>query len=200
MSWATHPPDDDTVWIPPKTFISNYEGWLYLDYALYFVNNWAKLPVVAFTACSNNNYMKTSECIGWTTVFREKGGGIACYAEAGIGHGPDGNSFIHYGIGWMETHLFEELVNTQELGEAWGNCISQYYNAHEVNGRSLSLTDYKTMLEFSMFGDPTVKVQDGDDPQVRSINMPAQLTILERIYDNFPVLARIIEQILARIQ
>ena len=34
-SWATHAPSDDRTWLPPKSIISPYTGWLYIDYEMY---------------------------------------------------------------------------------------------------------------------------------------------------------------------
>ena len=196
MSWATHPPDDESTWIPPKTLISDYTGFLFFDYDIYLFRNGAKLPVVVFTACSNNNYIKSAECIGWKTLFKPNAGGIACFAEAGIGHGPGGTAFVTTCIGWMEVHIFEELYNTKELGESWGNCVSDYYNTFEAGG--LDLSDWKTMLEFSMFGDPTLVIEDGDDPYVISVNHPLP-TLFERIIGRFPQLEKLLYPVLVKL-
>jgi hypothetical protein len=192
LSWATHPPDDETVWIPPETLISPYTGFLYFEYDLYNINNGKKLPVVVFTACSNNKYTKSSNCIGWKTVSKDDGGGIACFAESGIGHGPGGADFVNYNIGWMEVEIFDQLHNTKELGQSWVNAITNYYNHFDPG---LDKADYKTMLEFSMFGDPTTIIQDGDDPKSKPAYRPIISGILERLLDYFPILHQLLQKL-----
>ena len=186
-SWATHPPDDDTVWIPPATTwpFSPYTGWIFSDYDTFSVNNGYKLPVVVFTACSNNKYTAKPDCIGWITVIKDGGGGIACFAESGIGEGPGGEAFVTTGIGWMEVKVFDELYNTKELGQVWGNCVAGYYNNFDPG---LDRADYKTMLEFSMFGDPTLVIEDGDDPRSALVNAPIIHGFLERLIEYIPIL------------
>jgi hypothetical protein len=188
LSWATHPPEDETTWIPPQTIISPYDSFLYFDIDLYRLTNTKKLPVVVFTACSNNKYTESPDCIGWKMISKNNGGAIATFAEAGIGYGPDGTDFVERAIGWMEVKVFEELYTTKNLGQVWSNCISSYFNTFELE---LNSEDYQTMLEFSMFGDPTLTIEDGDEPQSYSINLPFFLQILERLIDYLPFLKQI---------
>ena len=196
-SWATHPPNDESIWIPEKTLISPYAGFLYYEYDLYRINNAQKLPVVVFTACSNNKYTESATSIGWTTVSKANGGGIASFAESGMGHGPGGTAFVQHNIGWMEVKIFEELYNTKILGQAWANSVTEYYYTFESG---LNLADYKTMLEFSMFGDPTLSIEDGDDPESIPMlkNQRQRLSVLffDIIEQYFPRLYMIIETII----
>jgi hypothetical protein len=143
-SWATHPPDDDSIWIPAKTLISPFNGFIYSDYDIYNINNNLKLPVVVFTACSNNKYTISSTCLGWNTVSHEDGGGIACFAESGIGHGPGGTLFVTCCIGWMEVKIFDELYNTKIIGQSWANSVTDYHNTFDPG---LDVSDFKTMLD-----------------------------------------------------
>ena len=195
LSWATHPPDDEESWIPAGTLIpySPHSGWTSGDFDHFNVDNGYKYPVVVYTACSNNKFTKKPNCLGWATVVKDNGGGIASFAESGIGHGPGGSDFVTCCIGWMEVRIFEELYNTKELGESWGNCISDYYTTFEATG--LDLSDWKTMLEFSMFGDPTLVIEDGDDPKSAHIDRPILTETLEKLIDYFPVLRLIIERL-----
>ena len=66
LSWATHPPEDETTWIPSSTIMSPYDSFLYFDIDLYRLTNAKKLPVVVFTACSNNKYTETPKCLAKT--------------------------------------------------------------------------------------------------------------------------------------
>jgi len=191
-SWATHPPDDEESWIPPATLISQRHGWLYWDFDFYLVNNAKKLPVVVYTACSNNKYTKNENCLGWKTVSKSGGGGIACFAESGIGHGPGGTAFVEHNIGWMEVKVFEELYNNKNLGLVWGNCVTDYYNNFDPG---FDYADYKTMLEFSMFGDPTLNIENGDDPITVPVHRPLP-NIYQSFIEHFPRLARLFKILL----
>ncbi len=194
-SWATHPPNDEDTWIPPPTLISNYHGWLYIDFDFYMVNNAKKLPVVVINACSTNKFTESPNCLGWKTLSKSGGGGIAAFGASGIGYGSPGQE-TSSAMGWMEVKSFEELYNTKVLGEVLANCVTSYYNTFEG---TFDFVDYKTMLEFSMFGDPTLAIQDGDDPRSVPVNRPVFHGVLEGLIDSFPQLARLFELILAKI-
>ena len=194
LSWATHPHDDDAVWIPPPTWISRFAGFLYLDFDLYRFKNGAKLPVVVYGGSSINKFTEFEECLGWKTVSKSGGGGIATFAPTGMSI-IDPEHMWRY-MGWMEVHVFEELYNTKILGKAWANCIIDYYHTFES---SLNKYDYITMCEFSLFGDPTLAIEDGEDPQDRSVNKPVLPTLLERLINYFPRLARLIRTLLTTI-
>jgi len=188
LSWATHPPDDGGTWIPPKSLISPYTGFLYIDFDIYLFRNAKKFPVVIYNACSNNKYTGSPNCLGWKTLSKFNGGGIAAFAAAGIGYGYEGTHETERAMGWMEVHVFEELYNNKILGQVWANCVTDYYNTFELE---LDKADYKTMLEFSMFGDPTLVIEDGDDPVSIPVDIPSfLLRFMERIIDRFPLLGR----------
>ena len=195
MSWATHPPDDDSQWIPPKTLFAPWTGFLYLDIDIYRLTNSKKYPVVVFTACSNNKYTMSENCIGWNLLSKNNGGSIATFAESGIGYGPTGPNFVNSGIGLMEVNIFKEIVETKVLGEAWNNCMVIYYSKFDPNFKR---EDYQTMLEFLMFGDPSVAIEDGDDPRTHDVNNYNTNNLVNRLIEQFPLLYRIFETMIAR--
>ena len=191
-SWATHPPlTEEKIWIPPKELISPYHGWLTVDFDVFMVNNDYKYPVFVYNACSNNKYTANDQCLGWKTLNKNGGGGIAAFAASGIGYGSYGTHETESVMGWMEVHIFDEMYTTKNLGESWGNCISGYYNAFAGD---LDDGDYKTLTEFCMFGDVTINVEDGEDPKSRSVNHPRPVTnrLLELIANIFPWFERLL--------
>jgi hypothetical protein len=194
--WATHPPNDDSTWIPPATAISKYNIWIHADFDLYFVLNKKKLPVAVYNSCSNNKYTKDEQCLGWKTISKENGGGIASYAASGIGYGSQGTSECDRVMGWMEVHSFDQLVTNKILGQVWGNCVSDYYTTFESNFQK---SDWKTMLEFSMFGDPTLVVEDGDNPKTTPVNTPFIEIFIERLINHFPFFVKILNLLQARL-
>jgi len=92
------------------------------------------------------------------------------------------------------------MSNNKILGQCWANCVSDYYDTFEPFGTPDSKhTDYKTMLEFCMFGDPTLAAENGDDPKNVPVNRPVFHGFLEKLMDYFPRLARIFELIVAKL-
>ena len=189
-TWATHPVNDDTIWIPQASLIAPWDTWASPDFDVYNINDPTKLSVVFLNACSNSKYTKQPDCLGWKTLTIS-GGCIASFAASGIGYGVP-NDEASRRFGWMEVHTFEELYVNKILGQVWGNCIARYYNNFES---SLDFYDYKTMVEYAMFGDPTLPIQDGDDPRPRSnpVNKPIFNPVLERLMDSFPILKLLLQ-------
>jgi hypothetical protein len=187
-SWATHAPLDDETWLPPKSIISPYTGWLYLDYDLFMVSNEYKHPVVVFNACSCSKYSESDKCISWKTI-NSKYGGIASFGASGIGYGSYGIYEVERVFGWMEVHIFESLYNDKILGEAWANCINGYINSFIEN--EWDETDYKTILEMAMFGDPTLSIDDGKDPKSVDIDENSDFQIAKNIIEIIPIFRRL---------
>ena len=186
-SWATHPTESADIWVPTNTFQSEDDGWVYADFDLYNIKNSRKYPIVFSNACSNNKYHKFENCLSWKTIRHPNGGGVIAFGASGIASAMWGTGITERLFGWMEQHCFDELYKTKNLGQVWSNCVNGYYNTFEG---SLSKKDYKTMLEFSMFGDPTLNAQDGDDPKIRS-DRNQFYNIIYHIMFRFPILANI---------
>jgi hypothetical protein len=191
-SWATHAPADDDTWLPPKSVISPYTGWLYVDYDFFMVSNKNKHPVVVFNACSCNKYSDFANCIGWRTI-NSKSGGIASFGASGIGYGSYGVHEVERVWGWMEVHIFESLYNDKILGNVWANCLNGYINSFITDEWHDS--DYKTILEMSMFGDPTISIEDGKDPKPINFDSHQRFPLLNKILELFPTVYRFIDKI-----
>ncbi len=186
-SFSTHPPKDENHWIPPKTLISGYSGFLYFDFELYLVNNAKKYPVCVYKSCSNSKYTESPKCFSWKTLNKKNGGGIAVFASSGISYGAHGTDIVNRTTGWMEVKTFEELMITKILGQVWGNIITEYFNSF-----ILQIKDWKTLLEWSMFGDPTLVIEDGVNPMNRaSFNSNSFFRYLEQ----FPILKLIFQRL-----
>jgi len=190
-SWATHAPNDEKVWLPAKSPISPYTGWLYIDYEMHNVKNTKKFPVVVFNACSCNKYTYSANCIGWKTIKTDSGG-IASFAASGIGYGSYGTHETERLWGWMEVHIFDELYNTKILGKVWSNAITGYINSH-MSSEDWDDADCKTVLEMAMFGDPTLAIEDGEEPKIKSINDHSLYIFLKQILSRFQSLERLLQ-------
>jgi hypothetical protein len=191
MSIATHPPKEKS-WVPPKTLLSNYPGFLYFDFDLYRAGSSVKYPVCVYKSCSNSKFSEFDTCFSWKTVNKKEGGGIAVYSASGISYGATGINIVARTTGWMEVKSFEELVSTKIFGDVWGNSIWGYYWTFES---SFQMSDWKTMLEWSLFGDPTLAAEDGDDPKTTHVYRTAQYEFIAGLLDRFPLLARFLELI-----
>lgn len=127
----------------------------------------------------------TTECWGWLFASLPDGGCIASIGSSGLGYGtigdgpdppdekpdsvPDGiPDCIQYLGGWIESHFYE-VYNHQEvdiLGETHSQTLTDYLNQfpidwdmnwedHEQSG---TLVDCKTVQEWVLFGDPSLKI------------------------------------------
>jgi hypothetical protein len=192
QSWATHAPEDESTWLPPKTTLSPYTGWLYIDFDVFMVSNSKKFPVVFHNACSNNKYSKAKQSLSWKVLSKNGGGGIAAFGASGIGYGSHGSSEVERLFGWLEVNTYDQIMTNKILGIVWENCITDYYNTFQS---SIEDADYKTLLEYSMFADPTVAIQDGDNPSIAPPNRPL-LNILLQLLENFPRLSGLVHTLL----
>ncbi len=153
LSWATHPPQDNKQWLPDGRF---YTGFVYID-TEWLINFW-KLPVVVLNACSCNKFSSSKNCLGWSFVKNEIGGGIASFGASGIGYGSYGTSETDRLFGWMEVHLLKKLGMQKTLGQTWNECLVEYINSFELEG-----VDYKTIYEMTLIGDPSLAITDGSE-------------------------------------
>jgi hypothetical protein len=182
-SWATHAPQDDGTWLPDKTVFSPYTGWLYIDYDLFMVNNQQKHPVVVFNACSCSKYSDSPQCMSWSSI-RGNTGGIASFGASGIGYGSYGTSETERVWGWMEVNIFKGIYEDKILGDVWRNCITEYTTS--FIGNESDLSDYKTVVEMTLFGDPTLGIEDGKDPKIHSLDSRNIIQVLERFLQQVP--------------
>jgi len=193
-TWGTHPPNDHSVWLPGSYLYSTWPTWASLDFDIFFINNYKKLPVAFYNSCSNSKFTIRPDCLSWKTLTLN-GGGIASFAASGIGYGVPGDETSRR-MGWMEVQCFEELYNTKILGDVWANCITDYKAQF---GSNLDFYDLKTMVEFAMFGDPTLVIDDGDDPKTAIGDIPGIYGLIERIFDLSPILARLLTQVIEKL-
>lgn len=188
-SFATHPTKDESRWIPDPTLKQFYGGWDTRSFDIYSVTNPNKYPIVFYNTCSNNKFIETDECLSWKTLKLPEGGGIIAFGAAGIAYGGDGTEDAERAFGWFEVNTHEELFNTKNLGETWSNSVSGYYATFQS---SLDNEDYITLLEYSMFGDPTLNAEDGDDPKIRTKSI-SYSNIYELLLSFFPRLETLIK-------
>jgi hypothetical protein len=191
--WGTHPPEDEEKWVPRPTLRSPSIYFLNFDFDLYFINNNYKLPVVVYNACSNNKWTSSEQCLGYKTLSKKNGGGIASFAASALGFGLPGSEECNRRWGWCEVQTFNGLYNDKILGNVWNDVITNYVD--NFSSFDWERIDQKTVLGYSMFGDPTLAIEDGDDPVNLPDNRPL-LFLLENIFELFPRLGNFFEQFL----
>jgi len=191
-TWGTHPPNKET-WVPRATFRSPSKFFLNIDFDLYLIYNNKKLPVVVYNACSNNKWTESKQCLGYKTISQINGGGIAAYGASCIIYTLDGSHQCDKRWGWCEVQTFKGLYNEKILGIVWNNVITDYVD--NFSSLQWDRKDQKTVLGYSMFGDPTLVIEDGEKP--RYIPKQRPFPTLEWFLNLFPRLLKILGQILA---
>ena len=156
--WATHPPLSSR-WIAQMSTRDVMQ-----------LSNGNKLPIVMIDACSCGRF-DHGDCFAWKFVEKAGGGGIASLASSGIGYGIPGNPAAGV-LGWMEVKFFVYYKQGKEvIGDTWTSCINGYINTFRFN---MDAADYKTVEEFILFGDPTLKIGGyGEEKPVVYIETPA---------------------------
>ncbi|HEC82644.1 MAG TPA: hypothetical protein ENI53_02015, partial [Thermoplasmatales archaeon] len=140
VSWATHPPLNSDEWIG------------YTMYDIPSLSNGNKLPVVIIDACSCGKFDE-GDCFAGYFVEKSGGGAIASLAASGIGYGIPG--YPSSGVlGWMEYRFFTFYRQKDILGDIWTSSLNGYLNTFH----SKSSADIKTVEEWTVFGDPTLKI------------------------------------------
>jgi len=140
-SWATHPPGEFNTWI----------GIDVSDVTL--LSNANEYPVVVLDACSTGNF-RYGNCLAWQFVKMNGKGAIATFATTALSWGYLGSSCIAGLSGYMDVHLTKYIAQKGMAGDALSSSVEDYLNYH----LDMSATDYKTVEEFELFGDPTLKI------------------------------------------
>jgi len=127
----------------------------------------------------------TTKCWAWQFLSASKGGSIASIGCTGLGYGtigdgpdppdeipdsaPDGiPDCIQYLGGWIEAHFYEVYnhVGRDRLGQTHGETLTDYLNQFPIDWemnwedheQSATLVDCKTVQQWALFGDPSLKI------------------------------------------
>ncbi|MBC7129059.1 MAG: peptidase C25 [Thermoplasmatales archaeon] len=125
----------------------------------------------------------TPQCWSELMLKNTGGGSIATIGNTGLGYGtigdgpvdevpdsvPDGvPDCIQYLGGWLEPHFFKVYMDGKDvLGETWANTIADYLNHFPIDWSkdwvgerpyTIELVDCKTVQEWVLFGDPSLKI------------------------------------------
>ena len=164
-SWATHPQNDNTVWI---------DG-MKLRY-MPFLFNRNELPVcITGSGCFNNMFnvsllnhpfssFPIPKCWGEGMIFNPYGGSIATIGSTAFSYeSPDVNS-NRGGIEWLDIQFFKEygLNNVNILGECWRNSVIAFVDNFSINWMDNSADGdaiiVKNVQQWLLIGDPSLKI------------------------------------------
>jgi hypothetical protein len=147
--YATHPINNSNKWLP--TPLGGYSS-----YDVHQLSNDNKLPIIITGACSVSKYNKNPDCFSYAWLSQENGGGIASFGSTGLGYAYLAESVIDGLVEGMATETFRAYreYGAINLGEMWCWAIENYMSTHMINDGG----EYKTVLEWQLFGDPTLSI------------------------------------------
>jgi len=158
----------------PVCVVGSCHGSQFNVTALSFINLYLnkigeKLNIDFLKRWGGNCGSPTPECFCWFLTRIKDGGSISTVGNTGIGYGKTGNNgdldgdgvddpdCIEKFGGYIETLFFKEygVENIDILGEIWGQAVTDYLNVYP--GMS-DQTDCKTVEQWVLFGDPSLKI------------------------------------------
>ncbi len=152
--WSTHPHFNGNKWVP--TPFGQYHSTNIND-----LTNGDKLPVVVTGACSVSKFSKDTTCFSWSFLSTNGGGSIGNFGATGLGYAYIG-TWVTSGL--IEGMAIETFTQYDEgaitLGEMWLRALNEYMKDHRINDGG----EYKTVLEWELFGDPTLSIRDKSTP------------------------------------
>ncbi|MCK5300762.1 MAG: peptidase C25, partial [Thermoplasmatales archaeon] len=167
-SWSTHPPNDAEKWIDGLSVLT-----------MSFLRNRDKLPICVVGGCHNLQfdvhltklkddpwyyYTWIPECWGWKLTRKIGGGSIATIGCTGLGMTKEDKESFSGAGDYLEPTFFYEIGmnNTNVLGEAWGNTITDYLNKYPIDWNTPAAWDYaidaKTVQQWALLGDPSLRI------------------------------------------
>jgi len=119
------------------------------------INNGDKLPIVFFGACSTawldyNIYGIKLPCIAWSFVKKQSGGAIASIGSTRHAYAMINESGPQSGCARLNLEFFKSYEPGIRLGEMLTSAKIDYIN--------LDWKDYLTMEQFTLIGDPSLKI------------------------------------------
>ena len=161
QKYATHPFEMENIWLPTP-----YGGYSNSD--IKKLDNNEKLPIVVTGACSVAKFNKDDDCFSWSFLINPNGGGIGSFGSTGLGYAYLGKDVTYGLVEKMATDMFKAYENNvKTLGEMWAYGIER-----NIKSR-MDATEYKTVEEWQLFGDPTLKIAgDSQSPQKPIISGP----------------------------
>jgi len=163
---------------------------IYSPYSVDDLTNGRKLPVVTTMSCSTARFDDT-DCIGEWFVLRAEGGAIAYFGATRIAWTYI-DDFAPYGLmGEMDRRIYEAFnEGYTKLSQMWGVPITKYVQSHIPNYKYASKYDAKTLMEFVLLGDPTLRIYNPDYPETLKVpeDCPTIQGAINAAYDGDTIL------------
>jgi hypothetical protein len=155
--YATHPHENSKIWIPTPL------GGYFNSHIKELQNN-EKLPIVVTGACSVGKFNKDDDCFSWSFLASPNGGGIASLGATSLGYAYIGQYVTQGLVEKMAVDMFRAYSNNvKTFGEMWAYGINRNIKSR-MNG-----AEYKTVLAWQPFGDPTLIIADESIPPTKPI-------------------------------
>jgi hypothetical protein len=185
FTWSTHPPDDAHTWIDglntvtmnllrnkqmlPVCVVGGCHNNEFDVTPMNIIKGLKEEGLGYFTSGtvpfgSFWKYTWIRECWGWKLTRISKGGSIATIGCTGLGMSKEDKESFSGAGDYLEPTFFHEYgVNgTTILGKVWGNTISDYLNHYPIDWETPaakdSAIDAKTVQQWALFGDPSLKI------------------------------------------
>jgi len=144
--WTTYPHNGTKQSLPTPT--GSYRNSDISD-----LSNGDKLPIAINGGCSLGKFNENENCFGWAYLANPNGGGIASTGCTGLGYIYIGKYVTQGLVEGLALNMIKAYVRgANTFGEMWGEAVSIYHSTRLQGG------DYKTLLEWEVFGDPTLAI------------------------------------------
>jgi len=154
--FRTHPHEKPNIWLPVD---------FYKNTDVYELSNGEMLPIVIHCSCSSSNFYKMSDISCWNFLSNPNGGAIATCGATGTGFASIGTWYISSYIPKISynTFLAYKTDHVITFGQMWGNAVTRYINPR------MNFADYVTIEQFEPFGDPSLRIQENNNPDKPNI-------------------------------
>jgi hypothetical protein len=150
--WTTFPHNGERQSLPTPTG-------RYTNTIIGELTNGDRLPIVVNGGCSLGKYQEDENCNAWAFIANPNGGGIASFGAAGLGYIYVGEYVTEGLVEGLTIDIFEAYRDGAiTFGEMYADGLTIYIH------KGLGDGDYKTLMEWHAFGDPTLTIGEVSIP------------------------------------
>jgi len=164
-SWATHPPDDDSIWI---------DG-MKIRYMPYLTNK-NELPIcITGSGCFNSMFNVSlfhhpysvypiPKCWSEMMLLNPHGGSIATIGSTAFSYESSDVSSNRGGIEWLDIQFFKQygINHIETLGDTWARTIAGFLDTFEINWDNKEINGdailVKNVQQWLLMGDPSLQI------------------------------------------
>jgi parallel beta-helix repeat protein len=189
----------DLLGIYPAAWILGPHPWNPLDYEKFTYqdaldrSNGEKLPVVVTMSCLSAKVdwsgLFGGECLGEYFVMSPNGGAIAYFGSTGIAWCPSVDA-PYWLMGDVNRRVYEAFYEGHtRLGDMWAIALDEYLKQpyHQLNYyyQGKGYLNEKTVMEFILLGDPTLRIYNPDFPETLRVpeDFPTIQSAINAAYD-----------------